>query len=195
MKKVLIAMAISTALLTGCGLFHSNKAWKGAKQENPLEVPPNLDRPDVSEALTIPTVNQQQDHATAASGAPVSKGNKALVLEQGVDEAYKRVGMALERGAVGNISQSDDATHTYEVQVSGNAPKSQSSGFFSQHFSNLSQGGQQQAASSSAGGAGSGGATVTVHVGAGRSGSVVSATGNGAAVSRVMQALRAQLGG
>lgn len=68
MKKVLIAMLAAAVLLSGCGLFHSNKDWKSAKQENPLEVPPNLDRPDVSDALTIPTVNPTPDK-TAGSGA------------------------------------------------------------------------------------------------------------------------------
>lgn len=193
MKKVLILLAVSTALLTGCGLFHSDKAWERAKQEHPLEIPPNLDRPDVSDALTIPTVNQQPSSETASSaGASATPDHKALVLKDGVDAAYKRVGMVLEHAEVGSISHSDDATHTYEVTVaSGSTSGGGHQGFFARHFSNMSHGDKGN------GGASTGtAAIVTVHVGAGTAGSVVSATGsNQAAVSRVMDALRAQLGG
>lgn len=199
MKKVLIVLAVSTALLSlsGCSLFHSGKAWEKAKQEHPLEIPPNLDRPDVSDALTIPSVNKQPSSETASSassaGSAAPAPNKALVLKEGVDAAYKRVGMVLEHGEVGNVSHSDDATHTYQVTVAGSGSSKSGSqgGFFSRHFSNMSH-----KDSGNGGGPAAAATTVTVHVGSGTSGSVVNATGSSpAAVSRVMDALRAQLGG
>ncbi len=67
MKKTLAVLLLSAGVLSGCSLFHSSKPWKDAKQENPLEIPPGMDRPNVSNALTIPSVNAQQAPASAAS--------------------------------------------------------------------------------------------------------------------------------
>ncbi len=191
MKKVLIAMLVSTVLLTGCGLFHSNKDWKGAKQENPLEVPPNLDRPDVSDALTIPSVNPSSDTGAASQAAPSQAKGKALVLKGGVDNAFKRVGMVLEHGSVGDVSHQDQATHTYQVQVPNGAQIAHKKGFFARHFSNVPHSDKGNADTSQ-----SGTSTVSVQVSASSDGgSVVTADGNDAAVAKVMAALRARLGG
>src|SRR5690348_7985808 len=137
-SRYLLSAGLVCALLglSGCQTIrehnpfrHREPDYKAAQQANPLEVPPGLDNPPNSEALTIPeaggpvvTVNGQTvsgGNAATGQAAPptaVATGN-GLTLADTPDGAYRRVGLALERGGVGTISARDDASHTYQVAV------------------------------------------------------------------------------
>ncbi|RAP57311.1 hypothetical protein [Oleiagrimonas sp. MCCC 1A03011] len=188
MKKILVALVLSTVMLSGCGMFRSSKAWEKAKQENPLEIPPNMDRPNVSDALTIPTVNAQHEQAAATTVSPNS-----LHLPNDVDSAYKRVGLALGNGDIGAIASQSDAEHTYQVKMAPKMELGSKQGFLQRHFSNT------QDAPGSSGSPTSGdkaAPTVMVQVKpAADGGSIVSATGDPQQVGRLIGALRARLGG
>lgn len=65
MKKLLIALCVAALLmLSGCG---TNGAWKKAKQENPLQIPPGLDHPATTNALTIPAAPEPKPTGTDTS--------------------------------------------------------------------------------------------------------------------------------
>ena len=54
-----LTIALSASLLASCGWFdrhfhHENDEYKTSVQEHPLEVPPDLDKPNTSGALTVP---------------------------------------------------------------------------------------------------------------------------------------------
>jgi uncharacterized lipoprotein len=197
MKKI-VAIApvlLVAALLSGCGLFHTSKPWQSAKQENPLEIPPNMDRPDVSDALTIPRVNAQSEEADSASSAPSSAmPTNKVHLKGNVGKAYKRVGLALGNGDIGDVIAQSELTHTYQVAMKSKLDVGAKKGFFARHFSNTQdQPGRDSADAASTTGAR--GSTVTVQVtAAAEGGSTVTAQGDPKQVSQLMDALKARLG-
>lgn len=187
------AVALSGLLLSGCGMFRSHKAWETAQQEAPLEIPPSMDRPSTSEALMIPppggnqpTANGATANVGAAAGASAGQIADGFVLGASVDETYRRVGTVLAGGSLGKLAGHDDSAHTYTVVVS-NAVAKQKKGFFSRIFGGKSD-------SESASGAGSHPVQVTI-ASSGANGSQVRAVGNAAAVAKVVDALKSQLGG
>lgn len=134
MKRIALALLLAALTLAGCSLNpfrHKAPAYETAQQERPLEVPPGMDQPLTSEALTIPgsgtgtastaTTSTAPPGAAAPpaaetmSAAPAAAGSTSLTLSDTPDSAYHRVGLALERGEVGKVTAHDDAAHTYQV--------------------------------------------------------------------------------
>ncbi|WNL44773.1 hypothetical protein RKE25_15260 [Dyella sp. BiH032] len=184
------ALALSALLLSGCGMFRSEKAWEAAKQESPLEIPPGLDTPSTSAALVIPEQGANNPTANGAT-ARVGKGGGVIadgfVLSDTVDNAYRRVGQALEQGDIGQVVAHDDAAHTYTLSVVASAAQGNKPGFFRRMFG----GGKQSAAAP-----GAAPHQVQVAIGpSGQSASEVRAQGDAASVAKVVDTLKARLGG
>lgn len=201
MKKTLLLLALSaiassSLLVSGCGMFRSHKAWETAKQESPLEIPPSLDRPSTSAALVIPPpgANEQgansedQPEAASASGQ-VSDG---FVLKDSVDSTYQRVGRVFERGDLGQVVSHDDTAHSYVVRVSGAAAQAEKRGFFARMFHRKKDAASADASAESNTAANQ----VQVNVGSnGADGSEVRVQGGAAAVGKVIDGLKSSLGG
>lgn len=194
-----IALASSLMLLSACHTIRSHNPfrhrepdYKAAQQANPLEVPPGLDNPPNAEALTIPeaggptiTVNGQT--VSSGEGAPPAAAvtGNTLTLADTPDGAYRRVGLALERGGVGTISARDDASHTYQVAVDSmvTTQPEEKGGFLHRLFHRNHS--ETKAVTG----------TVTVSVAPSGSGSVVNVQGDPDAVERVLGVLQQRLGG
>lgn len=194
-----IALASSLMLLSACQTIRSHNPfrhrepdYKAAQQANPLEVPPGLDNPPNAEALTIPeaggptiTVNGQT--VSSGEGAPPAAAvtGNTLTLADTPDGAYRRVGLALERGGVGTVSARDDASHTYQVAVDSmvTTQPEEKGGFLHRLFH------RNHSETKSVTG------TVTVSVAPSGSGSVVNVQGDPDAVERVLGVLQQRLGG
>ena len=185
-------LALSALLLSGCGMFRSQKAWETAKQETPLEIPPGMDTPSTSAALVIPEQganNPTSNGATArvgqSGGGQIADG---FVLNDNVDSTYRRVGQALENGDIGQVVAHDDATHTYTLSVVASDQPAQKKGFFSSMFNGKSK--------QSADAPGATPHQVTLTVGnSGEKASEVRAQGDAAAVAKVVDTLKSRLGG
>ena len=190
MKKTSLLVAVpavilSGLLVTGCGMFRSHKAWETAQQESPLEIPPSLDRPSTSAALVIPPPGAG-DAAAATTAAPSDQVADGFVLADAVDDAYRRVGQALEGGNLGQVVSHDDAAHSYTLNVTASAAQAKKSGFFGRLL------GRDKRAAAAPGGATH---QVRVDIGAsGSNGSEVRAQGNAAAVAKVIDGLKSRLG-
>ncbi|WEN14337.1 hypothetical protein PY254_13990 [Rhodanobacter sp. AS-Z3] len=185
------AVALSGLLLSGCGAFRSHKAWDTALQEAPLEIPPTLDRPSTTEALVIPPPGANlptSSGATARTGSMNGQISDGFVLASNVDEVYRKVGQALEGGAMGELVAHDDTAHSYTLNVSDAVVQQKKKGFFSRMF------GHDKNSSLQAPAAGSRQVQVSVNT-SGSTGSEVRATGNPAVVSKVVDLLKARLGG
>ncbi|WP_430389109.1 hypothetical protein [Dyella sp. 20L07] len=184
-------LALSALLLSGCGMFRSQKAWETAKQETPLEIPPGLDTPSTSAALVIP---EQGANTPTSNGATARFGKGGGVIADGfvindsVDSTYRRVGQALENGDVGQVLAHDDDAHTYTLSVIASDEPTQKKGFFSSMFNGKSK----QTADAP------GAAPHQVQLTVGNSGakaSEVRAQGDAAAVAKVVDTLKGRLGG
>lgn len=145
-------LLIAASMLGGCGFFsrkadRQDESYKQSVQSRPLEVPPDLDNPVSSTALTIPDARPAAtspaatvDGASAASGAPpaiatpstapvaappavagpgVVASGDGLVVADTLENTYRRVGLALERSGAARVLGSDAATHAYSVETTG----------------------------------------------------------------------------
>ncbi|TBR39006.1 MULTISPECIES: hypothetical protein [Dyella] len=202
---VLPVLALSALLLSGCGMFRSQKQWETAKQESPLEIPPGLDTPNSSAALVIPEPGANNPTSNGAT-ARVGQNTGAAVIADGfvlgdsVDSAYRRVGQALEQGDIGQVVAHDDDAHTYTLAVVASGAPAQKSSFFGRMFGS---GKKDEATAPTAPAAkDAGGATgpaprqvqVTINA-SGQTGSEIRAQGDAAAVAKVIDSLKSRLGG
>lgn len=124
----------ATLLLSGCGYLRTkfgNKpdAYKNSGQSRPLEVPPDLERPNTSGALVIPGSTTGGVSATVTDAAPasvsmpatpgVSRSADGLVVSDTVASTWARVGVALERSGAATIESKDESARTYAVKANG----------------------------------------------------------------------------
>ena len=204
MKRLILTLLLLAPIaLTGCQTIkahnpfrHKEPAYKSAQQERPLEVPPGMDQPATSDALAIPDAGTGTASApgtmppssetgapptetTAAAGATGT--SNALTLSDTPASAYHRVGLALSRSDVGQVTAHDDSALTYQVAVDTVVTRKSEGGFFHRIF--------HRSKSETVQGA------VTVSVTPSGAGSLVSAQGNPDAVARVMGVLQQRLGG
>jgi uncharacterized lipoprotein len=141
-----LAIAVASAFLASCGWFdrhfhHENDEYKTSVQEHPLEVPPDLDKPNTSGALTIPETGApasapaatadastppsavaaaptgEAPVTTASASAPAILSGDALHLSDTVDSVWNRVGLAMERSGAATILARDEAGRSYDVQT------------------------------------------------------------------------------
>ncbi len=204
MKKGQLVVTVSTLaclmLLSGCQTIHTHNPFRhrgpdyqAAQQEQPLEVPPGLDTPPISEALSVPGADNTggavgapagMNTSSAATAYPRATGN-SLTLSDQPDSAYRRVGLALERGGVGAVGAHDDSAHTYQVAVNSVATTEQpAQGGFIHRLLHRSHSETQTVTG-----------TVNVSVAPSGSGSVVTLQGDADAVERVLSMLQQRLGG
>ncbi|NUO73787.1 MAG: hypothetical protein HOQ10_13870 [Frateuria sp.] len=180
------ALVLSGLLLSGCGMFRSHKSWETARQESPLEIPPGLDTPTASDALVIPPRGANNPTAAGATADVGGAGGliaDGFVLSDSVDGAYRRVGQVLDGGEVGQVTARDDAAHTYTLSVAAAAAKKR--GFFGRLFH------REDNADST----GTAARQVQVTVSGSGSASEIRAQGQAAAVAKVIDTLKAKLGG
>lgn len=149
-RRDIRALAISltaACFLSGCGWFHSHKnndEYKTSVQERPLEVPPDLDKPNTTGALTIPAAGTaaaapvagdasaapaaaaatsaapgEAPAAAVAPAAPAVLSGEALHIADSVDSTWNRIGLALERSGAATILARDEAGRSYDVQTTG----------------------------------------------------------------------------
>jgi uncharacterized lipoprotein len=184
-------LALSALLLSGCGMFRSQKAWETAKQETPLEIPPGLDTPSTSAALVIPEQGANNPTANGAT-ARVGKGGGVIadgfVINDTIDNTYRRVGQALENGDIGQVLAHDDDAHTYTLSVVASDQPTEKKGFFSSMFNGKSK------QTADAPGAAPHQVQLTVD-NSGAKASQVRAQGDAAAVAKVVDTLKGRLGG
>ena len=140
-----LAVVAATSLLGGCGFLNrhlerKNDEYKRAVESRPLEVPPDLDAPNHSGALSIPAPTTQASTSTpstapatdvsaaapAAASAPVAAATPGAILSgeglsvsDTVNNTWARVGLALERSGAATITARDASGRAYTVETTG----------------------------------------------------------------------------
>jgi len=139
---------IAASLLGGCGFLsrhadRKDQAYKESVQSRPLEVPPDLDNPASSSALTIPDARPAPAPAsspaadtapvgappamastpaaapTTAAGPGVTASADGLLVSDTVESTFRRVGLALERSGAARVLGSDPSSYAYSVETTG----------------------------------------------------------------------------
>ncbi|MGY1457229.1 MULTISPECIES: hypothetical protein [unclassified Luteimonas] len=96
MLRPAIAVAIVTALIAtaGCSWFRKDSAlYAPAPQDRPLEVPPDLDRPDTSSAMAVPEAGTSSvTRSTMGAAAPAAQAsNSGFNVAAPRDDVFQRV--------------------------------------------------------------------------------------------------------
>jgi uncharacterized lipoprotein len=135
-------LLVAIVSLAGCGFVHrhfgrDDTAYRKAAQDRPLEIPPDLDTPSTSGALTIPQASATSSSPLAAtsSGSSVAApnslppaasiqpgvqiGGDGLRVTDGVENTFARVGLAIERSGAATLVERDEAGHAYTVETTG----------------------------------------------------------------------------
>lgn len=134
-----LAVAALAMVLGGCSMFGVRSDYEQARETRPLEIPPELDAPAQSGTMRVPDVSG----APAASGAAPSAvpsaipagEDSSLAVADGVAGTWRRVGLALERSGVAEITARDEVAATYTVSGTTTAAKKPAGGFFKRLFS------------------------------------------------------------
>jgi uncharacterized lipoprotein len=132
---------LATLLVTGCGgisipKIESDKIdYKSAQQLPPLEVPPDLARPAGDDRFAIPAGGDAAaaEKPIAPAQATLLKGedgNSWLLVKDPFDRAWRRVGLALDRGGF-TVEDRDRNKGIFRIQYSNVPKKTKEPGFFS----------------------------------------------------------------
>ncbi|MBJ6978195.1 MULTISPECIES: hypothetical protein [unclassified Luteimonas] len=95
MFRPALAVAIAATLVAtaGCSWFRKDTAvYAAAPQDRPLEVPPDLDRPDTSSAMAVPatgTTSVTRSGMTAAAATP--QASNGFTVSASRDETFGRI--------------------------------------------------------------------------------------------------------
>ena len=111
-RPLLFVGIASLAILAapGCSWVKNKTHYQSSHEANPLEVPPDLDKPDTSSATSLPTVASMQ--------APVSRAADGRLAVPAAD-AYPRIGelLAATPGVV--VNGKAEALSSYDVTYKG----------------------------------------------------------------------------
>ncbi|WP_234422344.1 hypothetical protein [Xanthomonas fragariae] len=114
-------MATATVAATsGCSWFH--KGARGdyalAPEARPLEVPPDLNLPDTSGAMRVPTLASTTQQNTSA---PSASANSGFTVPGERDEVFTKVGAALADIAGLTIASKAQMLGSYDVTYEGSS--------------------------------------------------------------------------
>ncbi|MBS7458708.1 hypothetical protein [Coralloluteibacterium stylophorae] len=108
---VLAAAIVATS---GCSWFRENDAaYKRAKANAPLELPPELDRPSADPAMQIPSVGTS---ATASGTQRSAAAGASFTATGDVAEVWERIGSELDGMAGVEVLNRAQLLGTYEVR-------------------------------------------------------------------------------
>lgn len=131
-----LALVATVTVTSGCGWFGGNKkaAYESSSESRPLELPPDLDMPQANSEMVIPQVRPGR---TGNSPAPVpsappaagpqaaavagvaSAGISEFTLEDQIENAFRRISLALGRTEGVNVASSSQLLGSFEVQYQG----------------------------------------------------------------------------
>ena len=114
-RASLLVVAASLAIVatsSGCGWIKSKTHYADSKEMSPLEVPPDLDRPDTSSATSLPVAS--------TAGAPPSAAGLGH-LSMSAAEAYPKVGEILAATPGVTVNGHADALSSYDVSYKGDS--------------------------------------------------------------------------
>lgn len=107
------AMLTALALVAGCSWFRADSGYERSPESRPLEVPPELDAPSPAAIMQVPPPSAAQPAAAAA------RSSAAFAIDDTVDNAYRRIGLALARIEGVDVLQKADALSAYNVRFKG----------------------------------------------------------------------------
>lgn len=110
---LLLACAVLAA--SGCSWFRRNSPYNQSAETRPLEVPPDLDRPNTDAALGTPSSVTR----SAVSAAAPAAANTGFTVAGERDAVFARVGEALAATPGVTIASKAELLGAYDVSYEG----------------------------------------------------------------------------
>ena len=115
--RPLLVGALAIALVTGvggCRWFKNKSDYAASREDRPLEVPPDLDRPDTSASTALPAL------ASGTANSPsILRAADVLVSGSPAAALYPKIGAALEGISGVTINGRAEALSSYDVSYQG----------------------------------------------------------------------------
>jgi uncharacterized lipoprotein len=93
---VIAALVLAVAGTSGCGWFRKGSPlYRESAENRPLEVPPDLDRPNTEGAMKVPPGGGSVSRSSLTTQAPASASNSGFMVAGERDAVFERVGTAL----------------------------------------------------------------------------------------------------
>ncbi len=119
--RPLLLGAVALAVLSqgGCAWTRDKLGidanYKESAQSQPLEVPPGMDLPNTAAAITVPSVSANPNVASS----PAAAGISSFTMADGVDSAWRRLGLALGKVPGVTVGDAVKLLNSYEVTYEG----------------------------------------------------------------------------
>jgi uncharacterized lipoprotein len=122
--RPLVAATLAVAIVAsaGCHWFHkTDKNYEGSVESRPLEVPPDLDRPNTEGAMQVPAVGTQSVTRSSMTPAaqPAQASTSGFTVAGDRDEVFEKVGSALAATTGVTIASKAQLLGTYDVSYQG----------------------------------------------------------------------------
>lgn len=134
--SIMLCMIAAASVLSGCGYMRSKfgakpDRYKNSEQRKPLEVPPDLERPNTTGALVIPEAGTTRtldssvsvDRAPAMGALAAVDAGEGFFVTDSVESTWSRIGLALERSGAATIESRDESNKSYAIRASGKSSK------------------------------------------------------------------------
>lgn len=108
---VCAALAAVLGLSSGCSWFRGASGYEQSPEHRPLEIPPDLDQPNTTSAMRVPSLS------SSASSAPAAVSSTGFVVADQTASTWRRVGLALERIDGVEIKERAELIGAYTVLV------------------------------------------------------------------------------
>jgi len=121
LRSVAVAALIVAGVGTsGCRWFRGDSAgYRDSAQSRPLEVPPDLDRPDTEGAIRIPSGEVGQPVTRSSMSAPAAGTGTGFTVAGERDAVFGKVGDALAATPGVTIASKAQLLGTYDVNYEG----------------------------------------------------------------------------
>lgn len=118
---VLAALVVSVAGASGCKWFRKGNALYAQSPENrPLEVPPDLDRPNTDGAMKVPaTGTTPASRSTLLAPAASTANSTGFNVAGDRDAVFEKVGVALAAIEGVNVVSRAQILGTYDIDYEG----------------------------------------------------------------------------
>lgn len=121
-RSIAVGLLASGALVaaSGCRWFHkTDDVYKQSAEARPLEVPPDLNQPDTSSAMTVPGA-QSQSVLRSSMASPSAAGSAVGFTVPGErDQVFAKVGEVLAATAGVTVVTRAQLLGTYDIDYEG----------------------------------------------------------------------------
>lgn len=113
------AALVLVAAVSGCHWFKKDTGFQQSAEARPLEVPPDLDRPDTEGAMQLPSEAPRSVTRSSMTGAASTASASGFTVPGERDQVFGKVGEALAATAGVTIASKAQLLGAYDVNYEG----------------------------------------------------------------------------